>query len=103
MKSYSVTVNGTKYEVTVEETPDAAPAKKGARASGTEVKAPLPGSVISYKVREGGAVKKNDVIIVIEAMKMENEIVAPCDGVVSTICVNEGSTVNAGDVLLIID
>lgn len=117
MKSYTITVNGTAYDVTVEETAGgstaavpaakkAAPAKKApakAAASGTKgsvsVSAPMPGKILSVKASVGQQVKKGDVIIILEAMKMENEIVAPQDGTIASIDTNEGASVEAGNVL----
>jgi biotin carboxyl carrier protein len=71
-------------------------------ASGTQVKAPMPGSILAVKASVGQAVKAGDVIVVLEAMKMENDIVAPCDGTVKEIVVTKGTTVNTDDVLAII-
>ena len=59
----------------------------------------MPGTILEVKVANGQAVKKGDVICVLEAMKMENDIPAPCDGVVASINVTKGASVNAGDVL----
>ena len=116
MKNYRITVNGNVYDVEVEElaagaapapaaaAPKAAPktAPKPA-ASGAEgaikVNAPMPGKILSVKVSAGQAVKKGEVIMILEAMKMENEIVAPEDGTVATVNVNEGASVEAGSVL----
>lgn len=118
MKTYKITVNGTEYDVVVEETNGAAPAsgapvKKAAPkapkaaaapvASGSEggikVNAPMPGKVLAIKKNVGDVVKKGDVVLVIEAMKMENEIVAPEDGTVASINATEGAMVEAGSVL----
>ena len=115
MKSYTITVNGTAYEVTVEETgvsngavsapATSTPAKKAApvAASGNQgnvkINSPMPGKILSVKANVGDSVKKGDVILLLEAMKMENEIVASEDGVVSSINVTVGSEVEAGDVL----
>lgn len=77
----------------------AAPA---AVAAGTVVEAPLPGNIFAIKVKEGDAVKSGDVLIVIEAMKMENEVCAPCDGVVKQIAVSKGAMVATGDTLVVI-
>ncbi len=111
MKYFNITVNGTAYSVTVEETsagaapvaapvaapaPAAAPAAAGALA----VKAPMPGTILDVKVAAGASVKAGDVLVILEAMKMENEIVAPQDGTVSSINVNKGDAVNSGDVLV---
>ena len=118
MKNYTITVNGVAYEVTVEEgttgaatapaaapkaAPKAAPAAPKAAApaaaAGTvKVNAPMPGKVLSVKANVGQAVKKGEVILILEAMKMENEIVAPQDGTVAS-TVAAGTSVEAGDVL----
>lgn len=118
MKTYKITVNGTEYDVVVEETngagavaqstaPKAAPAKKApakkAVATGSEgatkVNAPMPGKILSVKASVGQSVKKGDVIMILEAMKMENEIVAPADGTIASINASEGSSVESGSVL----
>ena len=120
MKNYTITVNGNVYEVTVEEgastgavaaapktvaAPKAvAAAPKAAAPSGAagavKVNAPMPGKILKVNASAGQAVKKGEAIIVLEAMKMENEIVAPQDGTVASINVNKGDTVNSGDVLV---
>ncbi|MEE1278520.1 MAG: biotin/lipoyl-containing protein, partial [Acutalibacteraceae bacterium] len=64
--------------------------------------APMPGTINAVKVSNGQAVKKGDVLVVLEAMKMENEIMAPCDGTVSSVPATKGATVNTGDVLCVI-
>ena len=105
MKSYTITVNGTAYEVTVEENgnaaaPVAAAPKAAAPAAGaTTVEAPMPGKILNVKAGVGTAVKKGDVILILEAMKMENDVVAPEDGTVASINVSAGDAVEAGDVL----
>lgn len=119
MKNYTITVNGNVYDVTVEEgaadvtaaapktTAKAAPkaAAKAApkAAAGTEgsvkVMAPMPGKILSVKAESGKAIKKGEVILVLEAMKMENEIVAPQDGTVASINAAAGVNVEAGEVL----
>jgi glutaconyl-CoA decarboxylase len=122
MKMYKVNVNGTVYEVTVEvldgvpaapaapvAAPAAAPAPAAepapaaapaaAPAGGETVAAPMPGTILSVNVQNGAAVKKGDVLFVLEAMKMENEIMAPCDGTASGVAVAQGATVSTGDVL----
>ena len=81
--------------------PAAAPAA-GATADGTTVTAPLPGNVLSIKVSQGAAVKEGDVLLLIEAMKMENEVAAPCDGTVKQIVVSQGQMVATGDALIVI-
>lgn len=80
--------------------PQAAP--KAAAADGTQVKAPMPGTILSIKAPAGTTVKAGDVIVVLEAMKMENDIVAPCAGVVKQILVQNGASVNTDDVLAVI-
>ena len=85
-----------------EEAPAAPSAPAAPTTSGTQVKAPMPGSILAVKASVGQAVKAGDVIVVLEAMKMENDIVAPCDGTVKEIVVTKGTTVNTDDVLAII-
>lgn len=122
MKSYSITVNGNVYDVTVEETgssasapvrpakQSAAPAAKAPAASasaGTEgsikVTAPMPGKVLSISVNPGQAVKKGDTILVFEAMKMENSVVAPEDGTVASIAFGVGDSFDAGAVIALLN
>ena len=109
MKQYKVTVNGTAYEITLEaidasevkaapaEAPAPAPVA-AAPAGGETVNAPMPGNILDIKVANGAQVKKGDVLIILEAMKMENEIMAPCDGTVNVV-VTKGSAVETGAVL----
>ncbi len=125
MKKYNITVNGTTYEVYVEEAdataapapvvmtqpvqapvapaaPAAPAAPKAAPAAAqgaTAVTAPMPGTILQVKVTAGQAVKKGDVICVLEAMKMENDIPAPCDGVIASVTAQKGASVVAGDIL----
>ncbi|MDE5872514.1 MAG: biotin/lipoyl-binding protein [Lachnospiraceae bacterium] len=117
MKNYRITVNGTAYDVAVEEMgAGAAPAPVAApvaaapapvaaapAASGNEggikVVAPMPGKILSVKASVGASVKKGEVILILEAMKMENEVVAPEDGTVASINVSEGASVESGDTL----
>ncbi len=117
MKQLKVTVNGKIYDVCVEEVgetasaapvvaaPAAAPvaAAPAAKVAGEEVCAPMPGTVMSVKVSAGQAVKKDDVLLVLEAMKMENEIFAPCDGTVAAVSVSQGEAVESGKVLVVIN
>jgi glutaconyl-CoA/methylmalonyl-CoA decarboxylase subunit gamma len=77
----------------------AASAPAAASGAGVPVKAPMPGTLVSYKVAKGQTVSAGQVILILEAMKMENEIVAPRAGVVAALCCNPGSSVNTGDVL----
>ena len=121
MKKYNITVNGTTYEVIVEEveggasrpssyTPPAAPIASSAPKStkspassavgGISVVAPMPGTILEMKVSLGQSVKKGETICVLEAMKMENDIPAPCDGVVVSVNVQKGGTVAANDVIV---
>ena len=108
MKNYTITVNGNVYEVTVEEgftgaasAPKAAPAPKAAAPAGaTTVEAPMPGKILNIKVSEGQAVKFGEVVVIMEAMKMETEIVAPADGTVSKILVKAGDSVDTGAALV---
>ena len=79
--------------------PAAAPVQLGA---GTAVNAPLPGTVLQIKASVGQAVKAGETVMIIEAMKMENEIVAPRDGKITSVVVQKGAAVNAGDPLFTI-
>ncbi|MBQ8412178.1 MAG: biotin/lipoyl-binding protein [Lachnospiraceae bacterium] len=122
MKNYRITVNGTAYDVAVEElgagtvpaaapvaaapvaaapaapAPAAAPAASGSAGS-VVVSSPMPGKILGVKANVGAAVKQGDVILVLEAMKMENEVVAPQDGTIASINVSTGDSVEAGDTL----
>lgn len=119
MRNFIITVNGTQYEVGVEEVgatasaPVAMPAPAAAAPAapkaapvastgkGTPVKSPFPGLIKSLSVAEGTTVKKDQPILVLEAMKMDNDITAPCDGVVSY-KVTKGSNVETDAVLAVI-
>ena len=117
MKNYTITVNGNVYDVTVDggestgavaaapkaavAAPAAAPkaaAPAGAQGA-VKVNAPMPGKILAVKASAGTAVRKGDVLLILEAMKMENEVVAPQDGTVASINVAEGAMVESGDVL----
>ena len=124
---YIVTLNGKNYEVEVTESeavllgvtdaapaapapatatpaqpvPAASPAPAAAVSGGTNVVSPMPGTILSVSASAGQSVKAGDVIMVLEAMKMENDIVAPCDGVIKQVLVSKGSTVNTDDVLAV--
>lgn len=128
MKKYNIVVNGTAYQVEVDEVggaaspsvasapvasapvapapvasapAPAAPAPAAAPSAGAQViSSPMPGTVLDVKVSPGQAVKSGDVLIILEAMKMENEIMAPSDGTVDTVPVAKGAAVNSGDVLV---
>lgn len=78
-----------------------APAPVVAPAGGTQLKAPMPGTVIDFKATNGAAVKKGQTVLILEAMKMENEIVAPADGVI-TFVASKGASVNTDDLLAVI-
>lgn len=117
MKNYTITVNGNVYDVSVEEggagstaaapapkaAPKAAAAPKPAAPAGgsgaVRINAPMPGKILSVKVSAGQAVKKGDVVVLLEAMKMENEICAPQDGTIAGVNVSSGDMVESGDIL----
>ena len=71
-------------------------------ANGEKIESPMPGSILKVNVANGQAVKQGDVLMILEAMKMENDISAPCDGTVKQILVTKGTTVNTDDVLIVI-
>ncbi|MCI9273074.1 MAG: biotin/lipoyl-binding protein [Clostridiales bacterium] len=124
MKNLKITVNGTVYDVQVEEAgassapvaapsaapaaaaapKAAAPAPKAAPAAapaGSEtIKSPMPGTIVNVVVAPGQTVKKGDVLMVLEAMKMENEIVSPRDAVIASVSVNKGDSVDSGTPLV---
>jgi len=82
--------------------PAAAPKKAAPPAGATVVEAPMPGKILSVDVKAGDAVKAGDVLMILEAMKMQNEIMAPQDGTVSEVRINAGDTVATGDVLVVL-
>lgn len=129
MKKFLIKVNGNQYEVEVEEVraedsavsaevktqappqpaqaPAAAPAPAPAPkkdtavpAGASTITAPMPGTILKVNVNTGDRVKKGQVLLILEAMKMENEIVAASDGTVASVNVTKGASVNAGDVLV---
>ncbi|NLY75552.1 MAG: biotin/lipoyl-binding protein [Firmicutes bacterium] len=122
MKSYRVSVNGKTYEVIVEETSNTGMGQAAATAvkeetvpvntekntsrmpvtEGTPINAPLSGSILEIKVKPGETVKQGQVLLTLEALKMENEIVAPVAGVVKGVYVQTGAMVNVGDVLVVL-
>jgi biotin carboxyl carrier protein len=118
MKNYTITVNGNVYDVTVEEgqtsgaasaparaaapktAPKAAPAAPAGAQGAVKVNAPMQGKILKVNATVGAAVKKGDVLVVLEAMKMENEIQAPQDGTVATVECAAGDSVVTGKVLV---
>ena len=120
MRKFNITVNGKTYEVDVEEvggvqsapvaapvataptapTPAAAAPKAAPVAGAAQVTAPMPGNVVSVKVNVGDSVNEGDLVVVLEAMKMENEIFASQSGKIVGVSVNAGDSVNTGDVLV---
>jgi len=125
IKNYNIVVNGNAYEVQVEElgvsgesiarpqsqvasqpvAKKAATPKKVASASAVgsgSVLAPMPGTISKVNVSEGQSVSKGDILLILEAMKMENEILAPSDGTVKEVKASKGSSVNSGDLLVTI-
>ena len=127
MRQFNITVNGVQYSVAVEEVgaasapvaapvaaapvaapvaPVAAPAPAAAPApvaGGEKINAPMPGNILEVKAAVGAQVKKGDVLLILEAMKMENEIMAAQDGVVAQVVANKGASVNSGDVLMVLN
>lgn len=125
---YVVSLNNKRYEVDVDEssavlvgvsdevvanptpvatnvapaTPAPQPASTANVADGTSVKAPMPGSILAVNVTSGQSVKQGDVLVVLEAMKMENEILAPSDAVVKQVLVSKGNNVDTDDVLVVL-
>ncbi|MDD6841395.1 MAG: biotin attachment protein, partial [Spirochaetales bacterium] len=97
-------VNGVEYPLNVEDgiKASSAPKKVTKTTGSTEVKAPMPGLALRFNVKVGDAVKKDQVLCVMEAMKMENEIYSPCDGTVASISVNQGDQLQGGDVIMTI-
>ncbi len=118
MKKYNITVNGKTYDVAVEEAngsqpsapaaPVAAPAAKpaapapAANVSGTEVKSPMPGTVLDVKVNVGDTIEKGSPVIVLEAMKMENDVVASESGKIASINVKKGDSLESGSLIAVI-
>lgn len=121
MKTYRIRLNGEVYEIEVEEiganevaitkteekkvTPNVVtqkkePVKTSVSNGGEVVSAPMPGSILDIKVSEGQNVKSGQVLLILEAMKMENEIVAPKDGVITSINTSKGASVSLGDTLV---
>ena len=112
MKKYRVNVHGSLYEIEIEEmdasaakrAPAAAPAPAAKPAAapvgaGTKVNAPMPGTILDVKVQAGQSVKRGQVLVILEAMKMENEIQAPCDGKITGVNVRKGDSVETAALL----
>ncbi len=126
MKRFNITVNGKAYDVAVEELdPNAAPvavapapkaatpapaaapapvqeAPAAVQGEGEEVCAPMPGTILDVKVNNGDTVSRGQVVMILEAMKMENDIVATCDGTITSVMAVKGDLVESGDVLVTI-
>jgi biotin carboxyl carrier protein len=120
MKRYRVNVNGVAYEIELEEltgaapaaapvaapapaaAPVAAPAPAAAPAAGEQVTAPIPGTILSINVNVGDSVQEGQVLMILEAMKMENEIMCPKTGKVASINTSKGSAVDSGTLLCVI-
>lgn len=125
MKKFNIKVNGTAFEVEVEEVkaapvvkaaaapapaakpagapaPAAAPAPAVVADGDTPVNAPMPGKIVKIVAEAGKAVKKGDVVLILEAMKMQNEIMAPVDGTVSEVRISAGQNVNTGDPMIVL-
>ena len=118
MKKYRVNVNGTVYEVELEEitgasaapvaAAPAAPAAPApapvapAPAGGEKITSPMPGNILAVNVAAGDTVKRGQVLMILEAMKMENEIMCPCDGKVVSVNIQKGATVESGTLLCVI-
>lgn len=105
MRTFKVTVNGNLYEVQLEEinaseiknTPAQKPSSQpSSPAGGRAVNAPIAGTILSVNVSVGQSVKAGDVLMILEAMKMENEICAPCDGKVTSVDTSKGAAVSSG-------
>lgn len=119
MKNLKITVNGVSYDVQVEEVDGsessvsmpaapaaspkpAAPKKTVSTSKGEPVTSPMPGTILNVPVKEGQSVKTGDVLVVLEAMKMENEIKAAKDGTILSVAVSKGESVDTGATLVTI-
>lgn len=112
MKVYKVKVNGKVYEVELESVTEssakietkapATPSAASVETGSAEVKAPMAGSIIDVKVAVGQKVGKGDVLVVLEAMKLENDIVAPVGGTITNVLVSKGQSVSSGQKIILI-
>ena len=114
MRKFKVTVNGVSYDVCVEEVDSSVPEQNDketeqvskpnpvTKQQGKVLSAPMPGTIVDVKVKTGDTVKSGQVVIILEAMKMENEITMPFDGVVSEIKVSKGTAVKTGDIMIVV-
>jgi len=113
MKKYRVNVNGTAYEIELEELtgdmPSASAPAPAASAPGSDdtrgerVTAPMPGTIVSINVNPGDMATRGQVLMILEAMKMENEILSPRDGKILSVNTTKGATVQSGTLLCVID
>ena len=115
MKKFNVIVNGTSYDVTIQELKEGetvAPVTQkqettvhttpAPSSNGVKVTSPMPGNMWKVLVKQGQSVKEGDVLVILEAMKMENEIMSPCDGVITSLNVSEGATVDTDALICVI-
>lgn len=115
MKKYIIKLNDKVYEVEIEEVtadndaavteigktvPKASASSSAPVSGGQKIEAPMPGNIVKVAVKAGEQVKKGQLLLILEAMKMENEIVSPTDGKVVFVGISKGDSVNPGDVLV---
>lgn len=113
MKKYRVNVNGTDYEIAVELIEEseaqtsspikAAPSGSASTSAGSEkITSPMPGTILNLNVATGDVVKRGQILMILEAMKMENEIMSPVDGTIVSLHTTKGATVESGALLCVI-